>query len=156
MEHHSFLHVWTPCPVVTTTGMSPPVQELHLWNLHGRQQLSTTTGIPQPVQELHLWNLHGLQQLSTTTGMSATLSENCNCGTSTVFCTVNPKHLSLHNNWCHQPVQDKHLWDLAGLLHSLHFGYTSLEHNGKVHHSVDELELGHLHVHAHNGLRACR
>ena len=145
-----FLHVWTPCPVVTTTGMSPPVQELHLWNLHGLQQLSTTTGMSPPVQELHLWNLHGLQQFCTTTGMSTSprtapvksprasavlhdsprtltlnvesakrhanvthlahdpiltltsifaptndrddmvsaLSENCNCGTSTVFCTV--------------------------------------------------------------------
>ena len=31
-----------------------------------------------------------------------TLSENCNCGTSTVFCTVKPKHLSLYNNGCNQ------------------------------------------------------
>ena len=55
-----FLHVWTSCLVATTTGMSPPVQELHLWNLH-RLQRCTTTGTPQPVQELSLWNLHGLQ-----------------------------------------------------------------------------------------------
>ena len=38
------------------------------------------------------------------------------------------------------------------LLHSSHCGYTSLEHNGKVHHSVDELELGHLHVLIRHGL----
>ena len=35
---------------------------------------------------------------------------------------------------------------------SLHCGYTSLEHTGKVHHSVDELNLGHLHVLVHYGL----
>ena len=42
------------------------------------------------------------------------------------------------------PVQERHLESLCGQLHSLHCGYTSQEHDWKVHHSVDELELGHV------------
>ena len=41
--------------------------------------------------------------------MVSALSENCNCGTSTVFCTVKPKHLSLRVS---QPVKELHLANL--------------------------------------------
>ena len=54
---------------------------------------------------------------------------------------------------CQEPVQEQHLESLCGQLHSLHCGYTSLEHNRKVHHSVDELNLGHLQVKALHGHR---
>ena len=52
------------------------------------------------------------------------LSKNCtcgistgtpsNCGTSTVVCTVTTKHQS----FCHQLVQELHLWELVNLLNS--------------------------------------
>ena len=58
-----------------------------------------------------------------TTGVS-NLSKNCtcgistatpsNCGTSTVVCTVTTKHQS----FCHQLVQELHLWELVDLLNS--------------------------------------
>ena len=51
--------------ICATTGCRRHADETaHLaWRSNGHVNL---------VQELHLWNLHGLQQLSTTTGMSAT------------------------------------------------------------------------------------
>ena len=54
-------------------------------------------------------------------------------------------HLLMHNNGHvkNQP-QERSLVCLCGLLHSLHCGYMSLPHNRKVHHSVSELDLGHV------------
>ena len=51
----------------------------------------------------------------------------------------------MHNNRHvkNQP-QERHLENFDGLLHKLHCGYTKLPHNRKVHHSFDELELGHV------------
>ena len=49
------------------------------------------------------------------------------------------------------PVQERHLESLCGQLHSLHCGYTSLEHNRKIHHYVEELDLRH-HPHVQRGL----
>ena len=60
--------------------------------------MSTDSG-----DELNLWHLPRDRTTTCTTGTSSTLSEHCNCGTSTVFCSFNPRHLSLNNNGCHQP-----------------------------------------------------
>ena len=38
---------------------------------------------------------------------------------------------------------EQQLWDLNVFLHSLSCEYTSLLHNRKLEHSVDELDLGH-------------
>ena len=52
--------------------------------------------------------------------------------------------MALHNNGHVKNQSKKDTWSVtAVILQSLHCGYTSLEHNWKVHHSADELELGH-------------
>ena len=64
-----------------------------------------------------------------TTGMSTTL-------------TTETAHWRCTTTGMSNPVQERHLESLCGQLHSLHCGYTSLEHNRKVHHSLDELIRG--------------
>ena len=55
--------------------------------------------------------------LCATTGISATLSVNCECGTSIAFCTVwAVEPLSLHNNGLSPALSNNlQLWDLDGL-----------------------------------------
>ena len=64
----------------------------------------------------------------------------CNCGTFAGFWMSEPfGNCRCTTTGMSNAVQERHLESLSGQLHSLHCGYTSLEHNRKVHHSVDEL-----------------
>ena len=54
-------------------------------------------------------------------------------------------YLSMHNNGLSRTSPKNGTWRIFdGLLHILHCGNTKLPHNRKVHHSFDELDLGHV------------
>ena len=66
--------------------------------------------------------------------------------------------MTLSMNWSEAPPGEcrcmgtaksitAHLWNLSVWLQSLHGGHPPLRNNWKSQHSVDELELRHLHVH---------
>ena len=91
------------------------------------------------VNELQLQNIYGFlnspdheDRLRVNTGMSTTLtSEDC-------------APVVAQQRECQTRSKNGTSRISTVILHSLHCGNTSLEHNWKVHHSVDELELGHV------------
>ena len=80
------------------------------------------------------------------------LSENCNCGTSTVFCTVVTQAPVVVQQRASRPSPRTAPVGSRRSSEQFVLWVHVAEHNGKVHHSVDELDLGHLHVLQHNGL----
>ena len=76
------------CPSLLRTGMSTSGDELSLKHLHCRETrlrcmiTGTSTTVGEVRQQGH-----------------RPPCQHCNCGTSTVFCSVTARHRSLHNNW---------------------------------------------------------